>query len=288
LPEDSYLVGGVHLAQLREQPDGKKLMSELSARNADFGVGRIATWTGLKSEDIDHLAFGLSPGEALKGFTVVVRTRQPYSRAALADAVRPAKATDYLGRPLYRIQTEGPRRMIWCYDDKTLIVRVGIVGVSPDDLKKIPDQPRTGAAGLPAEVRHVLAKRLNKNALAWVAGNLNRAGDLLTLLAFNSKVPQQVGQLLSDLDAFGLGMRLHNGVTLDGSFQCKDPGTALELQRFFKQAAQKDVKVTVFGPQSAIAPPDQEEQRWVLLQMRMSTDRALEVVADPKSLLARE
>ena len=65
-------------------------MEHLEAKKINLGLDQIQKWTGLRPEDIDHLALGLRPNEALKGFTLVVRTRQPYAESTIAEAVKPA------------------------------------------------------------------------------------------------------------------------------------------------------------------------------------------------------
>lgn len=286
LPQDSCLVCGVHLAQMGAHPDGKKLLDQLQEQNLILGLDRLQQWLGLKPEDIDHFAVGMRPDDFVTGFTLVVRTRKPYTQEKLAKVLHPAKPTLNEGKPVYRLQQQTPKRMIWCPDDKTLVVRVHLIGVEVDDLKTLPLKPNTGAAGLAEPIRHVLVKNL-KESFLWSAGDLSRIKGLAGILFLTPKIPPELKTLLPRVDTFAAGLRFYKGITLNASFQARDVDTARELHALFKKPAPKDMIYKVEGPLSEPPPTNPEDQRWVLVQVQATLERAMQALQKPESLLPK-
>src|SRR5207302_5320023 len=121
------------------------------------------------------------------------QTRQPYTQDDIARAkvLHGAKPGTYRNKPLYHLRIEAVGDLLlWCADERTLVVLYRFDGTRPEDLNAVPDTPRRGAEGLPRPLRSCLEKRLGKGTLAWLAGHLDEPavlGPVLTL----SQVPPE-------------------------------------------------------------------------------------------------
>lgn len=291
LPADCAVVGGLHVAQLLDHPDGQKLVDALRAKKSAAGLEMVQAWTGLKLADIDHVAFGFRPHEAAASTIVVIRTRQPYANETVEAAVKPAVPAFLEGKPgspVYRFQQDKLKRMLWCRDERTLVIVLSLTGVELTDLDKLPASPRTGAIGLPAALTFILEKRLARDSFLWTVGDLTQAKKLLSILAVFPQVPIEVGQLVSRLDTFGAGLRWHKGVTLLATLQCSDEPAARELQKFLDRPAPPGVKTTLFGPLNQQTPVKTEAARWIDFQAQMDVERAVEIIINPNALIEKK
>jgi hypothetical protein len=275
LPEDCCVVAGIHLGQVLDDPKGKKLLEQAQFRNANLGLAQLESWTGLKPEQIDNIALGLQPDALVRGATVVVRMRGSYSQNDLAKALQPIKATEVDGKHVYRVQSGSPQRMIWRFDDQTLVMQVSITGVNLDDVKKFPTKPNTGAAGLPKPIQNLMEQHLDKQSILWAVGELGQVKLLASAIQL-LQIPPAVKPLIAQLDAFTAGVILDKDVTLMAALRGKDSDSANALYQLFNRPT---------GLQPKLTKPDLTEPLWVLLQWRTDLEHTAEIIADPLSLL---
>jgi hypothetical protein len=257
LPTDSNVVGAIHVAEILQDPVGRKFLEPPRPALLQTALARVEEWTGLKPEALDHLVFGTKIGTNLPQVCLVVQTRQPYRLADLARAqvVHGASPGTYRNKPLYhlRIHPVGDL-LLWCVDERTLVVLYRFESTRAEDLNAIPDTPRRGADGLPAPLRTYLEKRLARGTLLWVAGHLDQPdvlGPALTL----GQVPPEVQQLVMTIQTFGIGLRFQQGVTLLADCHCTDGAAAEHLSNYLKrQTAQLGSFKVVSSPSGPGGP----------------------------------
>jgi hypothetical protein len=322
LPADSNFVGAVHVAEILQDPVGRKFLVSPRPAPIEFALANVEQWIGLHPEDLDHVVFGtrIEEGGPLQ-LCLVVRTRQPYRPATIASAraVQGAKAEEFRGMPLYHLKIPLDNGLLWCADESTLVVFVRVDGTRREDLSAIPVRPRTGAEGLPSALRKVMEKRLGKGTLVWMAGHLDRPGILEALLTAG-QTPPDFQQLVTSIQTFTTGLRFQTGVTLLADFHTGDATASRSLTRFLQRHTAPFAKVVsspsrLTGPSLSAAavlpcgaapqlrplsslallnayadvtreiPAD--EANWVTLQVRADGDYIREMLNNVSALLPR-
>ena len=229
LPADSGLVAGLHLAELLQDDDGKKLWQQVRQGPANRLLKLVEDTTGLKAEQIDHLVVGLSSAAGQPRLVLVLRTRSPYPPEALAKALTPAKVERSQARLIYRFSAGAfAEGLVFQAAEDTLIMSLGFLGARVDDLQAIPTKPRQGSDGLPLAIQKTLAERVNPASLLWLVASMK---DLPWLADLGNLgiLPEKARATLAQLNAFGAGIRFQGGVALDGALQGKDEKAARAL-----------------------------------------------------------
>jgi hypothetical protein len=279
LPADTGLVTGLHLAELLQDEDGRKLWQQFRQGPAGALVQMVEERTGLKSEDIDHLVAGVSsPGGRLRA-VVVAQTRRPYSPAALAKALAPGKAVQSQGRLVYRftvgVIAEG---LVFQSAPNTLIVSLGLLGTRIEDLETIPKLPRQGLEGLLPVVRDCLTNRVPRSSLVWAAASIK---DLPWLVDLGNlgMIPERARVLITQLQAFGAGIRFQGGVTLECALEGQDEKAARELAaRMMKEQPKGTLSYKVVPPPPVAEAKEPAQRTWVLLQVRASPEVFVDLI----------
>src|SRR5262249_25028495 len=106
---------------------------------------------------------------APRWLVLVVRTRRPYDAERLRSALHATRLPDEGKRELYRDKPEkaAVEPVLWCADERTLGYGLGVT-----DVKKVPDEPRSGTDHLAPEVGTFLKERLRQGTQAWAVGHV--------------------------------------------------------------------------------------------------------------------
>jgi hypothetical protein len=237
LPADTNVVAAVHVAEILQDPVGRKFLQSGRPVPIEWALTRVEEWTGLKPEMLDHVVFGTKLGkDELPQLSLVVQTRLPYSQTELARAklIHGTTPGTYRHKPFYqlRIRPVGDL-LLWCADDRTLVVLYRFDGTRLEDLEAVPEAPRRGSEGLPAPLRRCLEQRVPMGTLIWLVGHLDQP-DLLSPLLTMSQAPPEVQQLVSTIQTWGGGLRFEHGITLSANFHCAGDVAARELTAYLQ------------------------------------------------------
>src|SRR5262249_27602120 len=170
LPRDVNIIAALRPADLLESPVGKKLLEEPRPFVFDAAMAFVEKWTGIKSDNIDHLvaAIALKPKE-IGPLILVVQTRRPYHPDALSESLK-AKWTFRHDLPLFKFHYDSGQGYLWCVNPRALVVVLPLVGgLREDDLDNIPSKPWEASERM--ALRGVL-NRMAKDSQAWFAAYL--------------------------------------------------------------------------------------------------------------------
>ncbi|MCI0377203.1 MAG: hypothetical protein L0215_06345 [Gemmataceae bacterium] len=260
LPAGSNLVVAVNVQALRANPKTRALL-EPPPPLLDVLLDKVEKHARLKIEEIDHVVLGAELCDKLPQIVVVARTRTPYNRKALADALKPAKATSHLDRPLFAFTTRPGEGYLWCADDRTLVWLWRLDAVTKEDLAALPLPPRQGEAAAPVPVQAVIGERVDKHSLVWAAGNLEDAVVLHEMLRLGGK-----DTLWKEIKAFSLSLLHQDDFALMAHcFTGNAKSTPLVRKQLeeWKMPLAKSVKVE--APPADVTEP---AAQWVTLQLR--------------------
>jgi hypothetical protein len=237
LPADCNFVGAVHVAEIFQDPVGRKFLEAPRPAPINDALASVEQWTGLKADTLDHVVFGIRVGTSIPRLCLVAQTRQPYDQAAIAAAraIHGGKPSEFRNRPLYRF-TIGPvsNGLLWCAGERTLVCLVRLDGTREEDLHAIPEIPGQATDGLPPPLPSLLRKRLARGTSAWIAGHLDNPEILSPLLALG-QVPPEMEQVVTSVSTFGAGLRFQPGVTLMADLHTTDATAARHLADYLRR-----------------------------------------------------
>jgi hypothetical protein len=270
LPPNSAVVAGLHLAELLQDDEGKKLWQQLRDGPGGTLVKLVEDRTGLKAEEIDHLVLGASTESGRLRAVLVIRTVRPLHPKALAKALSRARVEHVQGRTVYRFGLGGfTDGLVWQPDDKTLIVSLAFLGALPDPLA-VPQSPRQGTEGLLPVVKECLTQRLHPASVIWAVGSLKDLPGFAELTNLGI-VPEKVQTVLGQLKAFTAGLRFQGGVGLEASLQGSSEKAAREVFTILEKARLPGAtSYTVAPPPGPTVAETPDQRSWVVLQIRAS------------------
>jgi hypothetical protein len=286
LPENCNVVAAIHVAALVEQPIAQHLFVPPKA-DADApprpwlvenGVGLVTRRTGLKTEEIDHVIFGIKD-DFRSTTSLVVRTRKPYSTDLLASTMRLVEP--YRQKKLYRFSVSlgalGPfalpvQGQLWCADAQTMILQFNFK-LEERDKELLIDNPRTGTQIPPRPLRAFLADRLSPGTLIWWAAADVEPPDILAGLVPGTVKDSDLAKLLPRARGLTMGLRLQKDAAVLGNIECPDQATAKRLSELLKELRMPGLET----PKVAGPAPD-ELHPWVAFQMRGNAAKVLEAL----------
>lgn len=227
-PDTSALVA-VHVAQAERTPAGKDLLQRFRLGGTAISVADLDKWTGLKLNEIDHAVLGLTvDNRVLPPVVLVVETRRPYDPAAVLGTLKANRTTELGTKTLHHFTPAVGTKIsfdtvLWFASPTTVVV-----GLSKNDLEKVPDRPATEASQLPAPLRGVIKDRLAQ-ADAWLAGHVEKWEAVSLLLGF--LLDKDSIQTLGRVRTFGFGLQFGDGVRLGGAVRCVDEEATLALEK---------------------------------------------------------
>jgi hypothetical protein len=283
LPDDTDLIMAVHVAELLEDPVGRKLADHLGSDA--INATSIESWSGLKLAEMDHAVLGFTlDNNLLTHFVIVVRTRRPLDQEKVRETLKVHDARPLHGRTVYPFVMKTTLPFIshvdvnaWFADDHTLVVAKTF-----DDGKghQVPTTARTGSDHLRPALRQLLRERVGASAQVWLAGHPPPWNKMSPLL--QGVLERKENEAVAKVRTFGLWLTADaGGATLRGAFDCDDEDAARALEGYLGPGQRKGIKEWLVGPD---AGPMEREFRdslktardgtWVDLQARASA-RAL-------------
>jgi hypothetical protein len=239
LPADSNVVALIEVSKALQTVAGNDLLNELRLGPNRIGIATIEQWTGLGRNEIGALVVAghVVPQEQAR-FGLVVQTMHPHPEGQFETKLK-GTLTGRGAKRLYALSGDSTE-LLWNAADTILII-----GITPDAIDRVPDQPQRGLGYLIPEVSKALTERVPNDAQALLV--VHSPGWQKTPLA------RLVGQLSSESPSISNDMptatvwaRFDKSVTLGGAFffnRSSDLKTAVrELE---KNPVWQDAKMTV-------------------------------------------
>jgi hypothetical protein len=100
LPDDTDMIVAVHVSEALDDPAGRDLLRSVGLGGKD--APDMEKWTGLKLDDIDHLALGLKlDADLLTRFVLVAQARRPIDQQRVRDVLKADAGKEEDGRRSY-------------------------------------------------------------------------------------------------------------------------------------------------------------------------------------------
>jgi hypothetical protein len=263
LPAATEIVAGLHVGELLQDADGARILRQFQGSRAGSELQHLADKMGLDEGGIDHLVLGVYPTGGQPRAALVIKLRQTYPAEKLKALPR-AQPDTYQGKPVYRFRSDLVQGLVYQAAADVLIVNLGLGEARTEDLRALPGQPRRGDEGLSALVRECLGERLQRGSLLWVVGSLSGQPLLRELLLARADVPDTTRRVLSEVEAFAVGIRQNRGITLSAAVRGKDEQAARQLAAALRKPPDAKVQVTAADP----GP----NEPWVLVQVSGSAE----------------
>jgi hypothetical protein len=274
LPSDTTVVLGLRVAELLDDPEGKKLWNtawEVGGRK--IVPADLVGWTGLAAKDVDHLVLAVCTEDPVAPRVyVVARARGPYDEEAVKKALQAKEPDKAKGKTVWKVTLPGQKIPfhLWFADDERTLV----FSFLPGALDAVPLKPWDKERILSTDLREVLG-RMTSPAPVWVAGHAdNWAKGPLGKLPWNEEQGERftrLTQALKPITTFAAWLEPGKAVTVNAVFHCRPDdkggdGEATALAAKLKQSF-KDGKV-------------EAEERWVTFQYRTPLARIAEVLPE--------
>jgi hypothetical protein len=267
LPVDTDMAAAVHVAEVMQTDAGKQAVAllELVAKSD------VESWTGLKTEDVDHLVIGFDGSKGFSEGTLVVRTRQPYNLAEIRKAFASRPMPQHGHKPVYSL---APRKdtnaLLWCADERTLVVVFKVQG--QPDFGAVPTKPRAGKDRLPPPLLTLFQERpLGSGNPVWLAGSSPDAGVMKQLLSALPLGPAN-GNVLSRLRSVRAGLRFDPVLAVNADLETQDAASAEELERLLRRRKGKGTALKVIHK-----PGD----KWVSVEAKFQGEAWGKMLAKP-------
>jgi len=235
LRPDTSAIAAIHVAQAERTPAGKDLLQRFRLGGTVISVADLDKWTGIKLSDIDHAVVGVTvDNRVLPAVILAVETRRPYDAEAVRQTLKAGPATELGSRTVYRFTPAVGSKVsfdaaLW-FASPTIVV----VGLSRNDLDKVPERPTSDTSQLSASLRGVIKERLPR-ADAWLAGHVEKWEAVSLLLGF--VLDKDSMQTLSQVRTFAFGLQFDDGVRLQGAVRCADEGATAALEKKWSKLA---------------------------------------------------
>jgi hypothetical protein len=249
LPPDTGLIVGVHLAEIGNAEAGKALLAQpVNVGPRDVTIDDLLRWTGFRREEVLHLVIGVKiddPPPLPPRMNLVLHTKAAFDAGALRKRLKAERQPDVEGHQIYTFRVAGLPLppAFWCADDRHTVV----FGLVPADLGDVPIQPRRDQ--LPSEIRDVLKERVASGGPLWVAGAADDWKKTRLPLLF-AKVKPADRDSLNGIRTFAAWAQFEQGVTIWGTFHCRDDKDTEAVESYFKRlgkADNPDLKTAVEG-----------------------------------------
>lgn len=187
LPARCTVIGGVNLADVRNNPLVKKALLEKPARSINFLVDQLKD-AGLSLDNLDQVAIGLDIAEVPPKIYVIAQTRGPYDPAAVMKAFAPHKETSLRNRPLVMFPLpQLGQGAAWCVGERHVAFLFSFAA-DRADLEAIPNTSREKLAGSSKKLQS-LVKDVDRQSPLWLAGDLEKKDGLDALLVLADTRP---------------------------------------------------------------------------------------------------
>jgi hypothetical protein len=275
LPKDTNFVVALRPADLLDEKLGQRLLAVPRPRLIDLALQNVEKWTGQPASNIDHVVVGtsLARPDRIPPLTVVVQTRRTYHPAIIAKALG-SKAITHQERPLFRFHFEpAGDGYLWCLNNRVMVLVVRLIeAVKLEDLDTIAREPYDGASGLAEPMRDVIG-RLDKQSLAWAAGDIAEPGLVEIMLGLLEKGRGPL-PFLAQTRSFGVALVPEDkALRVSGALRGRNDNANAQLAALLKNVAIPGVEMRVTAP-TADAPAT--DKGWLLFQMRAPVEKIRE------------
>lgn len=258
LPKGTNVVAAIHISEALQTPAGREFLAHYQLGPIEVSLEKIERWTGLKADEIDHVALGLTVSDMIPPpLLLVIRTRRPYEEQDVLARLKANRRTEQNQKTLYRFKIEKPSLdlVLWCASPSTLVI-----GLTPKDLDAAPLMPATGAERLAPGVKEILSERLGAGSQAWLVGQIDQWDKIGPLLALF--MPEQERGLFMKTRSFSSSLRFDPGMTLMVTIRCIDEPAALEMEKYFTKRKPEELPMLhVLGPRPEVQPIARELAR---------------------------
>lgn len=279
LPRDTNIIAGVHVAGLLTDHLGKRFFEIPRPPLLDLALETVEQFARVKPDGIDHVVFGAEVSAKLPQFTFVVRTVSRYDVAEVAKGLG-AKRLTHREHAVFRLPLKVGSGLLFCPDERTLVGTFRLDSLELKDLDAIPAPPRPGAEGLSAHLNSVLANRVNKKSLAWLAGDLSTAVGLSDLMAL-ARLKTQDLQPLATAKLFGAGLFPQDGWTVSGALLAPDADSARAMQESLRSLSFRGMRTLDVSDPSP--NKSNEKEAWVQVQIGADSDGMRELLLRPRT-----
>jgi hypothetical protein len=170
VPEDSTLIAGLHLAELRADSTSRALLETLLGHVTNTGATKLERWTGLGIDEIEHLVLALETERQLllPSAVLIVQTRAPYNREKLQAALKAGRPITRGTRSLYRfgLGETAMEGVLWYASEVCFVVSLAV-----QDFDSVPVAPNFDSRRFPEAMRLLLNERMTAGTPAWLIGH---------------------------------------------------------------------------------------------------------------------
>jgi hypothetical protein len=201
----------------------------LSAAGVPAEITSTLDRLGVPLPAIDHVAGGVTVGDSLPGFALVLVLRQPLSDEERFLQSLHAEKKAIAGRPVYSVNLPALQEMTRI-DDKTYLF-----GLAGSDLSAAHHPPEP----LPKSLQEALTTRLSPASFAWVATDSDRWGEKKLVKTFaerskDAKVRERLALLGKGRQAV-VGISLEPEARLRLAIRTADAETGKRLREYFAE-----------------------------------------------------
>lgn len=254
LPPRTNVIAAIHVAEALQTPPGKEFLERFRLGRWGMTPADLEKWTSFKPEDIDHFAVGATVDGSGFQLVMVVKTRRPYDPAKVRTTINTSSSSQKYGKKYYEFSRRAPFGVVWFPPQSNDLL---VITMSPDNLKEVPELPRSGKDRVPPPVGDLLTDRLGKVAQFWLAINLKEFKTLdLKVLG----VPREYREIIDKFEQGALAIRLNFGLEIHAAMQCADDKSAEALAaKWLAGAPQKlEALLNLLGPLQGFQPLLQE------------------------------
>jgi hypothetical protein len=258
LPNNLDVLAGVHVALLRQAPDGKRLLTrEIGWLKGSVGtqlLKRLEEVTGIASKDVDHVVVGMRVKEFPPAIVIAVKTRSDIEPADLVKRLRaelhPKGRADkvyHFRRELLPTHGEG---LLHFEDDRTfLLAWEGKLSDVLPSKRKDEEKPK-------AELADLLRERVKPAGPVWVAGSIDEKYEPI-LKALLMRVDEPEAKAVLGLRTFAFWLTLEEKLTIRGVTRSADEKAREAVEGYLRSTLGNKTDVTLIP-----------EKEWLTLQYR--------------------
>jgi hypothetical protein len=260
LPNDLDVLTGVHVALLRQEPDGKRLLTrEMAGLKGSVDtvlLKRLEAVTGIAIKNLDHVVVGIRLKEIPPAIVIAVKTRTDIEPADLVKRLRAelhpkgvAEKVYHFRRELLATHGEG---LLHFEDDRTfLLAWEGKVSDVLSSKRKGEETPK-------AELADLLRERMKPAGPVWVVGSIDeKYGPTLSGLLALARVAEAERNALLGLRSFAFWLTLEKKLTIRGMTRSADEKSREAVEGYLRGTLGNKPDVTLIP-----------EKDWLTLQYR--------------------
>lgn len=282
IPARCTILAAVNLADLRVNPIAKPALLDKMPRSVAWAAEKLTDSTGLTLNDLDHAATGIEIVNGAPKIYVIVQTAKDYNRDAIFKAFAPRTPKTLRSRPYIQFPLSHlGSGTAWCLTDRHIAFLFTLEPATPADLEAIPERPRPKLEGSPDAVKKLVKERIDKQSLAWLAGDLGQLGTLADVLGALGARTEPYRPLL-DAKGVAISIKTDRDVVMLAEVLPASAKDAVKVEDWARQTDWRGATLKI-----ETAPPESSPEPWVTLQLR-ATPEAVDRLLSQGSGVKRE